>query len=295
MGIPESQLESWSKIGSITQSAATNQSIRAVLDNASAPFSGRDCISFLQGSYANQTNIIGRESDVDIILRSAATFYYDTELVPDSETSLVEGTMTPATYDFATFKSEVFQWLMSNFNSSVVMGNKAISIKGNGSRRDADVIPSFQYRRYTSKNSFIEGICFFANDGTKIINYPKQHSENSTWKHQSTNGYYKPLVRILKNMRNRCIDEKILGDGVAPSYFIEGLLYNAPNKLFAGSYADALVATVDWLDTADRSKFVCANDQYVLLHPYSPVTWRAEHCEAFIRAICTLWNDWRHV
>jgi hypothetical protein len=297
LGIPEAQLDSWSKLGSVTQSAATYQSIKAVVDSPLSPYYSRDCLSFLQGSYANETNIVGRDSDVDIVLRSNATYFYNVDDLPPVESQRFENSSTPATYSFSTYKQEVYEWLRSKYNTKVTFGNKAISIAGDGSRRDADVIPCFQYRKYKSfpyagSADFVEGICFFANDGTKVVNYPRLHSAHGTWKHQNTQSYYKPMVRILKNMRNKCIDNKLLAEGVAPSYFIEGLLYNAPHGLFANSYADTFVATINWLDKADRSKFVCVNDQYLLLHPTSPVTWRAEKCEAFIRAVCKLWNEW---
>lgn len=298
MAIPEAQLDSWSKIGSQTQSAATYQNIKTVLDSPKSPYSQRECLSFLQGSYGNDTNIIGFDSDVDVVLRSNATYYYeDTELDALAKQRFTQS-FAPATYDYSTFKAEVFAWLRTNFGSDVSFGKKALGIKGNGTRRDADVLPCFQYRKYLSftnsyTESFIEGICFFLPDGTKIINYPKKHSENSTSMHQNTLQYYKPMVRILKNMRNKLVADNMLKDGIAPSYFIEGLLYNAPNNLFGNGFGNTFVATINWLDKGDREKYVCVNEQYYLLHPTSTVTWRAENCETFIRAVCNLWNEWK--
>lgn len=297
MSIPEDQLNSWSQQGSVAQSSDTARSIREHLDSVLSPYAKRDCISFLQGSYANNTNIVGRDSDVDIVLRSKETYYYDTDLINKESTARFERDIVPAEYSLLDLKSEAFSWLHSKYGSKVVFGNKAISISGEGNRRDADVIPCFQYRKFTKfnsfyDNSFIEGIVFFTNDNTKIINYPKQHLESCTRKHQSTNGYFKPMVRVLKNMRNKAIDDRLLVDGIAPSYFVEGLLYNAPNELFGNGYGTTFVKTINWLTSADKSKFVCANEQYFLLHPTSPVTWRAEKCEAFIAALCALWNNW---
>ena len=100
------------------------------------------------------------------------------------------------------------------------------------------------------------------------------------------------MVRVLKNMRNKAVENTILEEGIAPSYFIEGLLYNAPNNLFGNGYGSTFVRTINWLDDAQRSEFLCANEVYLLLHPTSPVTWRAENCGAFIRAMCKLWNNW---
>jgi hypothetical protein len=66
-------------------------------------------------------------------------------------------------------------------------GSKAVFIEAGGSRRNADVIVTTQYRRYksfldTNNQSYIEGICFYASNGNLVANFPKQHSENCTLK-----------------------------------------------------------------------------------------------------------------
>ena len=86
--------------------------------------------------------------------------------------------------------------------------------------------------------------------------------------------------------------EEMLEGGVAPSYYLEGLLYNVPNDKFGKNYQDSFVKVINWIIEADRSKFVCANEQYHLLHENSPVTWRKEKCEAFLTAAIDLWNQW---
>ena len=68
MPIPESQLETWSHQGSITQSSSTYNTIKSVLEGSTTPYAGRNFKVFLQGSYGNDTNIYA-ESDVDIVIR----------------------------------------------------------------------------------------------------------------------------------------------------------------------------------------------------------------------------------
>jgi len=62
-------------------------------------------------------------------------------------------------------------------------------------------------------------------------------------KHQNTNQRFKRMVRVYKNMRNRMIDDKGIADGLAPSYFIEGMLWNVPADKFVESYEDSFVNT----------------------------------------------------
>ena len=65
-------------------------------------------------------------------------------------------------------------------------------------------------------------MCFFTSSVDRIVNYPKQHSANCTAKHQATSMWFKPMVRILKNMRGKLVDAGAIDDGSAPSYFLEG-------------------------------------------------------------------------
>ena len=88
------------------------------------------------------------------------------------------------------------------------------------------------------------------------------------------------------------IDNGYLAEGVAPSYFLEGMLYNVPNNLFGGTYHQTIADALNWIKDTDRSKLVCANERYMLLHPTSPVTWRAEQLQTYLNAVIKFWNDW---
>ena len=95
-----------------------------------------------------------------------------------------------------------------------------------------------------------------------IANYPKQHSGNLTTKHQNTSKWYKPMVRVFKNMRSRMVDDGLIKSGIAPSYYIEGLLYNVPNGKLSSSYQDCVVNTLNWYrQEASKTDLVCANEQ----------------------------------
>src|SRR5258708_5208919 len=85
MPIPETQLDTWSKVGSQTQSKDTYATIRNALDVATAPYTGNIEI-FLQGSYGNDTNVYGKDSDVDIVMRSDRAYFRDlSRLTPEEK------------------------------------------------------------------------------------------------------------------------------------------------------------------------------------------------------------------
>ena len=159
------------------------------------------------------------------------------------------------------------------------------------------MIVAAQYRRYQrfisfSDQEYDEGICFWNKSHEQIANFPRQHSENLTTKHQATASWLKPTVRIWKNLRNRMVADGKLDDGLAPSYYIEGLLYNVPADKFGRNYGDTFVNCFNWLKNTDRTDFVCANEKYYLLREGSTVTWRAEKCTTFLSAVAEYWNDW---
>ena len=296
MAIPEGQLETWSAQGAIAQSRATYATVRSALEHREAAYAARDFSIFLQGSYGNDTNIYA-DSDVDVVMMLQGIHYYDLDQLPDDDKQVHERDRSPGDYGFPLFKQDVLAQLVKNFGAQVQAGSKAIFIEGSGNRRDCDVLACVELRRYTrykgpGDHRYHKGICFWTREGVQIINFPKQHSENCTAKHQATGGWYKPVVRIIKNMRNRMIDAGYLRAGIAPSYFLEGMIYNVPNENFTGTYQDTVARALNWIRNCDRAQLQCANELYYLCHPTSPVTWRAELLEAYLDAAVRFWNEY---
>jgi hypothetical protein len=296
MTIPESQLDTWSHQGSVTQSASTYGTIKLALESATAGYAHKSYSIFLQGSYGNDTNIYA-ESDVDVVMKLMSLYYYDiSALTAEEQRRFHSSTGGPETYDYFTFKNHVIEVLEKRFGSTNVKpGNKAIKIVGSGNRRDADVLACTNFRKYRSftgaSSDYEEGICFWSSSG-QIANYPRHHSQNCTTKHQGTASWFKPMVRILKNMRSRLVADGTIDKGTAPSYYIEGLMYNIPASKFGSSYGDTFAAAMNWLNETDRAQLVCANEQYYLLRDYAETCWPIANGNAFINAVIKLWNDW---
>jgi hypothetical protein len=296
MAIPESQLATWSSQGSVTQSAQTYATIKLALEAKEAAYAGKDYEIFLQGSYGNDTNVYA-DSDVDVVIKLNALFYRDVTRLNPEQVAAYQGAFNDADYSLTTFKQAVVALLSKRFPNDLTVGKKALWIKPNGGRRNADVLVSAQFRRYhafqdLSNQRYDEGLTFLMPDGTRIENFPKQHSANLTQKHQSTNKRLKPMVRVFKNMRNHMRDNKLLADGIAPSYFIEGMLYNVPDDKFSASYATTVAACHDWLEQADRTKLVCASYMHWLVRDGEHSSWPTENYTKFLAAVRNLWRSW---
>jgi len=298
MTIPLAQFETWSKQGASVTSKTTYATIKAALEDANAKYTDRNFKVFLQGSYGNDTNIWA-ESDVDVVIRYDGAFYSDIDERPVEEQNAFN-TAYPidGTYSYDDFKEHARLALVSAFGKSVKPGTKAIRIEASGNRRNADVIVAFEFRRYYKFNGLYDeshepGMCFFLSDTTRVANYPNQHCTNLTAKHQATNNNLKPMIRIFKNARSKMIEDGLIADGSAPSYYIEGLLYNVPNPQFVGDYQDIFLNILKWLyETKDKTKFVTANRQYYLLRDNSETCWAIADGNNFIDTSIKLWNEW---
>ena len=297
MAIPESQFDTWSDQGSVKQSSTTYATIRSALLAEGTAYVNKETKVFLQGSYGNATNIYA-ESDVDIVVVLGNCWQSDLTKLSERESRAYREAYPDATYTYADFKRDVTTVLTDGFGRDVRVGNKAIAIAAGGGRRNADVIATIQYRRYYRFNDigdqqYDEGVCFYTGRGEQIVNYPIQHSANLTGRHQASSGRLKPMIRILKNARSRLVDAGLIGKDVAPSYYIEGLLYNVPPQEFVNSYADSLVNVLRWIqEGADKPNLVCANEQYYLLRQNLLTCWTPANCETFLEALINLWNAW---
>jgi hypothetical protein len=121
--------------------------------------------------------------------------------------------------------------LRSNFKDDVREGNKAVAIDATGNRRKADVLIALKHKRYLcfdtiATESVVNGIALSKLDGTRVINYSNQHRDNLVTRSQETNEWLKHITRIFKNARQRMIPDGYIQTGIAPSYYIEGLLEN---------------------------------------------------------------------
>lgn len=295
MAISEGQLETWSRQGSVQQSAATYDNIRRVLNDPRAPYANRTFNIFLQGSYGNTTNIWA-ESDVDIAIRLTSIYYSDITGLNADEQARYEAKRSPANYSFDQFKREVTAWLRANFGSGVTAGNKAIFVPGDNNRRDADVLACVEHHSYFSypaygEPGFHEGICFWTSKGDQVINYPKQHMANCTTKHGATADRFKPNIRVFKNIRTAMVDDHFIPEGVAPSYFLEGMLYNVPNQNFSWTYRQSFENALSWLELCDPTQLICANERYYLIRDGANVCWNMQDYRTTMTALRRYWNS----
>lgn len=287
MAIPESQLEIWSHQGAITTAKRTHESIRTALAEHEWPEVMR-WEAYLQGSYKNSTNIRGN-SDVDLVVEGGPSFYHS-GLTEDQKRQLG---ITPAQFNFAQFRNEVIAALTTYYSNDLIdttSSDKCIRVIGGSGRLNADVIPCMEYRRYKGTQLTSKGMTFFTIPGDKqIINHPKLHYQNGVAKNGDyrTWGRFKGMVRVFKNAREHFTEDA----NDYSSYFIECLMYNVPDECYLPDSASSYVAIVNYLSSADISKYVTQSQQEFLFGDGS-TQWSVPDAKQFVHKLAELWKRW---
>lgn len=308
MAIPESQLETWSNQGATVTAQNTHKYIRIALNADTSSLKkkglieGRDFEIYLQGSYKNTTNIRG-DSDVDVVVQLNRVFEAEISECSIAEQMLCRQTFSSSNYHWGNWRSDVLEALQAYYgwNNIDDTGNKSLKLKKGSGRLAADIVPCLQYRRYRRFRSavelFVEGVNFYTRrENRPVINYPKLHYENGTTKNSPnhTNGWYKPVVRVFKNARSYLLDQGLISKDLAPSYFLECLLFNVPNDRFGESYQLSYLQVLVWLIESLQgasSSFICQNEQMPLFGN-TPEQWSIVNAQELISALSSLWSEW---
>ena len=226
----EATFVAWSKPSSsaeLEKQENAERMIRAAI-RESAALRSKNIEVFAQGSYKNNTNV-RFDSDVDVCVRLTDQFFYD---LPTGTQETSFG-ISPASYSYENLKNDVGEALVSKFGrAGVARGNKAFDVHENSYRVDADVVASFEHRRYAATGRYISGTEFRPDDGGRVINWPLQQYENGVAKNNRTGGRFKLITRDIKRLRNEMNDKGVAEAKPIPSFLIECLVWNAPDEAF---------------------------------------------------------------
>src|ERR1022692_1172608 len=114
MAIPETQLDTWSKQGSITQSSNTYATIKRALEASDTKYADKRYEVFLQGSYGNDTNIYA-ESDVDVVIQLRSSFQQDLTQLNQYQRLAFSESHSNADYGYNAFRRDVLSVLTDAF------------------------------------------------------------------------------------------------------------------------------------------------------------------------------------
>ena len=278
MSIPERTLSRWSHHEAATAFKQAHVPIRQALD-AHEGLKQFTYEVFLQGSYKNDTNL-GGDSDVDVVIRLAHKL--DHNVVALTGAGLQRNDAHKAAHrQWQLFRRHALRAVKARFGDDASSGRKTLKIKKGTLPADADLVVTLRYRG---------GIGFYLSDERRwVVSYPQQHHQWGSKKDKATGQRFKKTVRMFKAARNRLVDTKALTKEDAPSYFIECLLYNVPDRLFKSKLAPTYTGILTWLKTAKLDGFQCQNKK-VALFGSGREQWSVNKAQAFVKALRGLWD-----
>jgi hypothetical protein len=171
-------------------------------------------------------------------------------------------------------------------------GSLAIQVNASSARMDADIVPCFSFEYHFDSATVRKGTKIFPKSGSAFENYPQQHLDSGRAKSKATSQRFKKAVRILKRVENAMLEEGVHDE--VPSYFVECLVYNCPDGLFARSSWVTRVKGIIchiW-DELDGEEPADSDDRWLEVNQCkwlftSKQKWSREEGRAFARAA---WN-----
>jgi hypothetical protein len=233
--ISEETLTSWTGPASDTEDQRHENARRAIVSaiRASPSFQDVTLRTYAKGSYPNHTNVV-RDSDVDVAVEMTSILNLNFEHGAQGMTREDFG-IDPydRSYNPDDLKDDVEAALRTRFGgSSVTRGNKALHVRESSTRLAADVVPCYTARIFMDRwGGHVDGIRIEPDRGLPVHNFPARHLEGGRTKNLSTIRRYKSVVRILKRLENRMVDQSVI-DAV-PSFLIESLVWNTLDRDFA--------------------------------------------------------------
>lgn len=278
MPIPGSLLAQWSHPRSAKASKQAHLAIREALAAYQWPSQTRYDV-FLQGSYKNDTNL-RRDSDVDVVVRLAYTLKPSVAALTGSDLAS-DASHKAAHKQWQTFRRHALKAMRVRFGDDVMSGRKTLKLKRAKLQADADLVVTLNYEG---------GVGLYLPDERRwVVSSPQQHYQRGLKKERATNKRFKRTVRMFKAARNELVTKGVLAKEDAPSYFVECLLYNVPNELFAPKLGSTYTDTLTWLETAKLREFQSQSGQIRLFGP-GREQWTGEEARVFVRALRHLWD-----
>lgn len=291
MSIPESQLEKWSAQGAVTGAQQTLESIVAALSSHIWPVDASYRV-YLHGSYNNATNIRA-DNDVDVVVELDSTFRSETSGLSSAEVVRYNQDRSAAAYGWQEFRAEVFAALVDFYGLTTVT-QRTRTIRVRTPHLVARVVPAIQYRKYLQycqeACDYVQGIAFYLPAQARwLVNYPESHLNNGVAKDWRTGGRYKETVRIFKNACAHLYNRGHIDARIAPSYFLECMLYNVPDSRFAERRQQTYLNVLSAIVNGDRDRFQCQDEQRPLFGE-TPEQWSERSALRLTGILIDLWG-----
>lgn len=232
-------------------------------------FDPNDVSIYLQGCYACKTNT-KFQSKMEIIVEINKTREYDYNTMIRSDMKLRENFFIDFDhyFDVKHFKDVLADELTKLLRVNLTMGSTTILIPAFGKLQHAvDVFPCFKYKFFRPQGGSIRSkLVYDQKLDEHFLMFTNLHTLNGNLKDTMTNGNFKRMVRLMKNLvAISAREDKNIH--FVRGYYIECLLYNVPNEMYYtsdGKLLSVFLKVINWLNFANLDDFVCQNQVWSL-------------------------------
>ena len=304
MSIPMWKLEEWKRRGADNKSKNTYEMMKKMLvKHCSDIIDVNNETVFLQGSYANHTNI-KNDSDIDIVVLEDNIFANNArDVLDESQFKEFKNIYSDSDKTLELFKNKLYNKLngksLENSYMSFERGCKTLKFNQDSQFPNfvaVDIVPAFEFRNYQkykgiNKNNQIEGIKIYdACERDYIFNYPKLHKKNGEEKNSEirTDGNYKETVRMFKQIKKHLLDTGEIQEDLAPSYCLECMLFNVPDAKFKLNLDKRIDSILNWLISNLSTDF----DEQSKMYKLFKKSWDIENAEIFLDRCKWLSDNW---
>lgn len=232
-------------------------------------FNPEDVSIYLQGCYACKTNT-RFQSKIEIIVEVNKTIDFDYNTMIRTDMKMREDFFIDFNHVFTVkrFKEVLANELRKILKIKATLGPTTIFIPAFDDLQHAiDIFPCFKYKYFRPEGGSIR--CKLVYDQRleeHFLMFTNLHTVNGNLKDSMTQGNFKRIVRLVKNLVAISGRE----DGNIHSvrgYYIECLLYNVPNEMYLttdGKLLSVFLKVINWLNFANLDDFVCQNQIWSL-------------------------------
>ena len=183
-----------------------------------------------------------------------------------------------------SFRQHALRALRAEFGDAVTAGRKSLKIARGRIPAAADVVVTLKYE---------DGLAIFLPDERRwVVSHPQRHYRRGRRKERATGNRFRRTVRMFKATRNHLVINGVINERTAPSYFIECLLYNVPERLFSQLLSTTYVDVLNWLGSAQMRMFATQSGDMELFGSRAE-QWTTNEARRFMAALQQLWDGWR--
>lgn len=248
------------------------KNLRQALTNAAelAPyFDPKDVTIYLQGCYACKTNT-RFQSKLEVIVELSKTREYNYETMTRNDMKFRDNFFIDFDhyFDVHHFKNILASEIAKILNVKTKTGTTTIIIPAFGNlQHSIDIFPCFKYKYFRPEGGSIRAkLVYDERLEEHFLMFTNLHAVNGNLKDTMTQGNFKRMVRLMKNLVAISAREDNIIHFVR-GYYIECLLYNVPNEMYLtknGNLLSIFLKIINWLNFANLDDFVCQNQIWSL-------------------------------